>query len=127
MPTRSSVVSSRVSQKLTLSSSRGNIFAQHFLNRLGPAYAALRDILDEQDTAQAAVLSDIRARFRQETFTRASILETLQQYPEIVRPIVSPHLSRCTDIAAQIRLLYISFAMKHYYSVYTPNQLMCVL
>ena len=72
------------SEKL-MSPNRGNIFAQHFLNRLGPAYAALRDILDEQDTAQAAVLSDIRARFRQETFTRASILETLQRYPEIVR------------------------------------------
>lgn len=64
----------------------GWIFAQHFLNRLGPAYAALRNLLDETDTAQAAVLSDIRARFRQETFTRASILETLQSYPEIVRP-----------------------------------------
>lgn len=62
----------------------GWIFAQHFLNRLGPAYQALRNILDESDEAQAAVLSDIRARFRQETFTRASILETLQTYPEIV-------------------------------------------
>lgn len=63
----------------------GWIFAQHFLNRLGPSFAALSDILDEQDTAQAAVLSDIRARFRQETYTRASILEALQRYPEIVR------------------------------------------
>lgn len=63
----------------------GWIFAQHFLNRLGPSYAALKDLLDESDTQQAAVLSDIRARFRQETFTRASILETLQSYPEIVR------------------------------------------
>lgn len=62
----------------------GWIFAQHFLNRLGPAYAALKDLLNEDDTAQAAVLSDIRARFRQETFTRASILEVLQSYPEIV-------------------------------------------
>lgn len=62
----------------------GWIFAQHFLNRLGPSYAALKDLLDESDTAQAAVLSDIRARFRQETFTRASILETLQSYPEVV-------------------------------------------
>ncbi|KDE06845.1 glutamate dehydrogenase [Microbotryum lychnidis-dioicae p1A1 Lamole] len=87
----------------------GWIFAQHFLNRLGPSYAALKDLLDENDSAQAAVLSDIRARFRQETFTRASILETLQAYPEI------------------IRLLYISFAMTHYYSVHTPNQVMPTL
>lgn len=76
------------------------------MNRLGPSYAALKELLDESDTVQAAVLSDIRARFRQETFTRASILETLQMYPEI------------------IRLLYINFAMTHYYSVYTPNQVM---
>ncbi|KAM0790282.1 hypothetical protein ACM66B_005584 [Microbotryomycetes sp. NB124-2] len=87
----------------------GWIFAQHFLNRLGSSYAALKDLLDESDPAQAAVLSDIRARFRQETFTRASILETLQRYPEILRQ------------------LYISFAMTHYYSVYTPNQLMPTL
>lgn len=63
----------------------GNVFAQHFLNRLGPAYTALRQVLDESDPAQAAVLSGVRARFRQETFTRASILETLQRYPELVR------------------------------------------
>ncbi|KAM0748372.1 NAD-specific glutamate dehydrogenase [Meredithblackwellia eburnea MCA 4105] len=87
----------------------GWIFAQHFLNRLGPAYSALKAILNDQDAQHQTVLSDIRARFRGETFTRASILETLQQYPEI------------------IRLLYISFAMNHYYSVYTPNQLMPTL
>ncbi|GAA6024717.1 hypothetical protein JCM11491_005166 [Sporobolomyces phaffii] len=86
----------------------GWIFAQHFLNRLGPAYTALKDLLDENDTLQAGVLSDIRARFRQETFTRGSILETLQQYPDI------------------IRLLYISFSMTHYYSVF-GNQLMPTL
>ncbi|BGP41818.1 NAD-dependent glutamate dehydrogenase [Rhodotorula kratochvilovae] len=78
----------------------GWIFAQHFLNRLGPAYSALKDLLDENDSVQAGVLSDIRARFRQETFTRGSILETLQQYPDI------------------IRLLYISFAYRHYYNVF---------
>ncbi|KAK4048479.1 NAD-dependent glutamate dehydrogenase [Microbotryomycetes sp. JL221] len=87
----------------------GWIFAQHFLNRLGSSYAALKDLLDESDPAQAAILSDIRARFRQETFTRASILETLQRYPDIIRQ------------------LYISFAMTHYYSVFTPNQLMPTL
>ncbi|GAA6003578.1 glutamate dehydrogenase (NAD(+)) [Rhodotorula paludigena] len=78
----------------------GWIFAQSFLNRLGPAYSALKNILDENDSVQAGVLSDIRARFRQETFTRGSILETLQQYPDI------------------IRLAYISFSFKHYYNVF---------
>ncbi|BGP01728.1 NAD-dependent glutamate dehydrogenase [Rhodotorula toruloides] len=79
------------------------VFAQHFLNRLGPSYAALKNILDENDSVQAGVLSDIRARFRQETFTRASILECLQQYPDV------------------IRLAYISFAYTHYYSNYGNN------
>jgi len=84
----------------------GWIFAQHFLNRLGPAYSALKDLLDENDSVQAGVLSDIRARFRQETFTRGSILETLQQYPDV------------------IRLAYISFAYRHYYNVF-GNSLVC--
>lgn len=77
----------------------GWIFAQHFLNRLGPAYAALKAVLDEQDTVQATVLSDIRARFRQETFTRASILETLQSYPEIVSQSGLKICNRGTDLA----------------------------
>ena len=76
------------------------IFAQHFLNRLGPTYSALKDLLNENDSVQAGVLSDIRARLRQETFTRGSILEALQQYPDV------------------IRLAYISFAYNHYYNVF---------
>ncbi|GAA5982795.1 hypothetical protein JCM11641_004626 [Rhodosporidiobolus odoratus] len=79
------------------------IFAQHFLNRLGPAYTALRGFLDENDSVQAGVLGDIRARFRQETFTRGGILETLQGYTEI------------------IRLAYISFASHHYPNVTTAQ------
>ncbi|GAA5866946.1 hypothetical protein JCM8547_003926 [Rhodosporidiobolus lusitaniae] len=86
----------------------GWIFAQHFLNRLGPAYTALKGVLDENDPVQASILSDIRARFRQETFTRGSILETLQQYPDI------------------IRLAYIAFAYRHYYNVF-GNQLVPTL
>ncbi|BGP18089.1 NAD-dependent glutamate dehydrogenase [Rhodosporidiobolus nylandii] len=81
----------------------GWIFLQSFLNRLGPAYASLKSFLDENDSVQAGVLSDIRARLREETFTRGSILEALQQY---------------TDI---IRLCYISFATKHYYSTFGPQ------
>ncbi len=87
----------------------GWIFAQHFLNRLGPAYNALKGFLDESNQEQATVLADIRARFRQETYTRQAILETLQAYPEI------------------IRLLYISFAMTHYYSHAQPDILMPTL
>ncbi|GAA5886833.1 hypothetical protein JCM6882_005904 [Rhodosporidiobolus microsporus] len=76
------------------------VFAQTFINRVGPSYTALKAYLNENDPVQAGVLSDIRARFRQETFTRGSILEAMQQYPDI------------------IRLAYISFAYKHYYNTF---------
>ncbi|CAO1613764.1 unnamed protein product [Jaminaea pallidilutea] len=74
----------------------GWLFAQHFCNRLGQAYQALRRYLDDSDPEQAAVLNDIKLRFREETFTRQSIQETLQTYPDLVR------------------LLYVHFANIHY-------------
>lgn len=74
----------------------GWIFAQHFTNRLGPAYIALRNTLNESDPAHAEVLNDIKRRFREETFTRQSIEEVILAYPDIVR------------------MLYVNFAMEHY-------------
>ncbi|PWN23922.1 putative glutamate dehydrogenase, NAD(+)-specific [Microstroma glucosiphilum] len=74
----------------------GWLFAQHFCNRLGQAYQALRNVLDETNLQQASILNDIKLRFREETFTRQSIQETLQSYPELVR------------------LLYVHFAAIHY-------------
>ena len=55
----------------------GYIFAQHFLNRLGAPYMALKHVLNENDAAQATVLQDIRTKLRQETYTRQSIEEVL--------------------------------------------------
>ncbi|KAJ7205988.1 NADH-dependent glutamate dehydrogenase [Mycena pura] len=74
----------------------GWIFAQHFCNRLGPAYLSLRNVLDETDPMHAEVLNDIKRRFREETFTRESIAGIISSYPEL------------------IRLLYVNFAMIHY-------------
>jgi len=74
----------------------GWIFAQHFLNRLGSPYLALKKIVNENDASQAQILNDLRTKLRAETFTRQSILEVIQSYPEL------------------IRLLYIQFAMTHY-------------
>ena len=74
----------------------GWIFAQHFTNRLGPSYIALRDLLDESNASHAEVLNVIKRRFRDETFTRESIKDVIQMYPELVR------------------LLYVNFAMVHY-------------
>ncbi|ETW82147.1 hypothetical protein HETIRDRAFT_384544 [Heterobasidion irregulare TC 32-1] len=74
----------------------GWIFAQHFCNRLGPAYLALKNVLDEANPAHAEVLNDIKRRFREETFTRESIAEAIHAHPEL------------------IRMLYVNFAMVHY-------------
>jgi hypothetical protein len=62
----------------------GWIFAQHFCNRLGPAYLQLKNILDENDPAHAEVLNDIKRRFREETFTRESIANVIHAHPELV-------------------------------------------
>ena len=74
----------------------GWIFAQHFLNRLGPAYLALKNVLDDENPDHLDVLAKIRTRFREETFTRDSIRDVIQAHPELVRQ------------------LYINFAMTHY-------------
>ncbi len=83
----------------------GWIFAQHFCNRLGPSFLALKGILDENNPSHAEVLQQIQTRFREETFTRQFIQETLQAYPDIVR------------------MLYINFAMVHYPAADEASQL----
>ncbi|TFK48742.1 NADH-dependent glutamate dehydrogenase [Heliocybe sulcata] len=74
----------------------GWIFAQHFCNRLGPAYLALKNLLDETNSQHAEALNDIKRRFREETFTRESIAQVIHAHPEL------------------IRMLYVNFAMIHY-------------
>ncbi|PPQ75710.1 hypothetical protein CVT26_000951 [Gymnopilus dilepis] len=74
----------------------GWVFAQHFCNRLGPAYLQLKNILNENDSSHAEVLNNIKRRFREETFTRESIAQVIHAHPEL------------------IRLLYVNFAMTHY-------------
>jgi glutamate dehydrogenase len=83
----------------------GWIFAQHFCNRLGPSFLALKNILDESNPAHAEVLQSIKVRFRDETFTRQFIQETIMAHPEIVRA------------------LYINFAMVHYPAADEASQL----
>ncbi|GAA95093.1 uncharacterized protein L969DRAFT_51542 [Mixia osmundae IAM 14324] len=74
------------------------VFCQHFLNRLGPSFLNLKNQLDENDPTQANILADIRKRLREQTFTRQSIRDSIEAYPELVR------------------LLYVNFAMTHYIS-----------
>ncbi|KAJ3231548.1 NAD-dependent glutamate dehydrogenase [Chytriomyces hyalinus] len=74
----------------------GWIFAQHFLNRLGGEFTSLQSVLNPKNADHNEVLSKLKKRLRTDTFTRAYILEVIQQYPDLVK------------------LLYVSFAMVHY-------------
>ena len=70
---------------LTRQQDCGWIFAQHFCNRLGASYLALKNVLNEANPAHEEVLVDIKRRFREETFTRESIANVIHAHPELVR------------------------------------------
>jgi glutamate dehydrogenase len=72
------------------------IFVVHFLNRLGSEYNSLASILDANNSGHAEMLSKIKRRLRAETFTSDYILEIINRYPELIRP------------------LYLAFANTHY-------------
>lgn len=80
---------------MTCTLDAGWIFAQHFCNRLGAAYLQLRDVLDENDAAHAEVLNNIKTRFREETFTRQSIMDVILAHPDLVRTFVSLEPTLC--------------------------------
>ncbi|KAI7660716.1 NAD-specific glutamate, partial [Hortaea werneckii] len=72
------------------------VFVQHFLNRLGNEYNTLSSVLDTNNSVHAEVLSKLKKRLRNETFTADYILEIINQYPELIRS------------------LYLAFANTHY-------------
>ncbi|CAO3644517.1 unnamed protein product [Mucor hiemalis] len=74
----------------------GWIFAQHFLNRLGKEYLSLTSILDRSNPVHEEVLSNLKKRLRQDTFTRDYILDIMKRYPEL------------------LKILYANFATTHY-------------
>jgi glutamate dehydrogenase len=69
------------------------VFVQHFLNRLGPEYASLSEILDPKNNTQTALLSKLKRRLRTETFTPDYILEIIQSYPKLVRALYASFAS----------------------------------
>ena len=72
------------------------VFVGHFLNRLGSEYKSLASILDPNNSVHAEMLSKIKRRLRTETFTSDYILEIINKYPNLIRP------------------LYLAFANTHY-------------
>lgn len=88
----------------------GWIFAQHFLNRLGSEYTALSGILDtKSNPAHGEVLTKLKKRLRQDTFTREYILDIIMTYPDL------------------IRILYVNFAMEHYIGTGNSNSIKWVI
>ena len=75
------------------------IFVQQFLNRLGSEYNSLAAVLDPNNTSHVEILSKIKRRLRNETFTADYILEIINKYPDL------------------IRTLYLAFANAHYVQI----------
>ncbi|KAF8428896.1 Glutamate/Leucine/Phenylalanine/Valine dehydrogenase-domain-containing protein [Terfezia claveryi] len=63
------------------------IFIGHFLNRLGSEYTSLASLLDSNNPMHVEVLTKIKRRLRQETFTSEYIFEIINQYPDLVRSL----------------------------------------
>lgn len=63
------------------------VFVSHFLNRLGGEYNALAKILDSENSAHAELLSKIKRRLRNETFTADYLVEIMRQYPRLIRTL----------------------------------------
>lgn len=72
------------------------IFIGHFLNRLGSEYTSLASLLDSNNPMHVEVLTKIKRRLRQETFTSEYIFEIINQHPDLVHS------------------LYLQFANVHY-------------
>lgn len=82
-----------------------SIFINHFINRLGSDYQDLIDQLNLQDsnTVLLEIVSNLKRKLRNETFTQEMIADTLHKYPMIVSK------------------LYKNFAELHYYHDSSKN------
>jgi glutamate dehydrogenase len=65
-------------------------------NRTGSEYTTLSSILDPENSSHQEILSKLKKRLRDETFTRQLIFEVMSQYPQL------------------LKLLYLNFAWTHY-------------
>lgn len=85
------------------------VFVSHFLNRLGSEYTALVSILAQENSVHAELLSKIKRRLRNETFTADYLLEIISTYPDLVRS------------------LYLAFANTHYVQLRTEDDFLPTL
>ncbi|PVU90824.1 hypothetical protein BB559_004418 [Furculomyces boomerangus] len=64
-----------------------SIFAQHFLNRLGSEYTSLVSMLDGSSPETAELLSRIKKRLRQETFTKETIMDVIMSQSSLIKTL----------------------------------------
>ena len=69
------------------------VFVQHFLNRLGSEYASLVATLDPNNNGHAEILSKMKKRLRNETFTPDYILEIILSHPGLIRALYASFAS----------------------------------
>ncbi|KAH7374651.1 NAD-specific glutamate dehydrogenase, partial [Plectosphaerella cucumerina] len=77
------------------------VFIQHFLNRLGPEYVSLTEILDQKNNSNTALLNKLKRRLRTQTFTPDYILEIIQSYPGLVRALYASFASVHLAVGAE--------------------------
>ena len=66
----------------------GNLLLTISFIEVSFTFNAPQNLLDESDPIQAEALNAIKTRFRQETFTRQSIMEVIVAYPQLVRALI---------------------------------------
>ncbi len=65
----------------------GGVFAQHFFNRLGTEYEALKSFLDPADVNQMAVLENLRQKLRASTMREKHVWDVLLQHPHVLKEL----------------------------------------
>eukprot|EP00127_Corallochytrium_limacisporum_P005637 Clim_evm16s210 gene=Clim_evmTU16s210 len=62
-------------------------FVEHFLNRLGPEFTQISELLDEKNESHQTLLLSLKTRLRSDTFGSNEIHQIVFQYPELVRSL----------------------------------------
>ncbi|OUM51244.1 hypothetical protein BVG19_g334 [[Candida] boidinii] len=66
----------------------GVIFVTHFLNRLGPEFSSLKELLNtEKSVKNAEIVNQIKRRLTSETYTQSYIAEVFESYTTVLKQL----------------------------------------
>eukprot|EP01134_Creolimax_fragrantissima_P007774 CFRG7774T1 len=61
-------------------------FAEHFMNRLGPEYTVLNDVLSRaENEVNMSLLTKLKTRLRQDTYGKNQLKDIVQKHPTLVK------------------------------------------